>query len=147
MIRALILLGALSLTACAAPAASDRAPDPDLAFALGYDLSCDASEAVHCPPGGCAAGQTGETSTLHISLSVPDRGGAGRFCIATGCEDAQFEPMLTRAQGWTARMRTNDRTNYNADLEISRNLREFTLRNGGADGVDTWTGTCNAAGS
>ena len=88
-------------------------------------------------------GPNGEVSTLYISLSVPDRGGAGEFCIMTGCEAATFEPTLTRAPGWTAIMRTNDRTEYNANLEISRDLRAFTLSDGGG----VWTGTCSAAGS
>lgn len=122
------------LAACASPAAD--APDPDLAFALGHDLSCNAGE--HRAPNG-------EISTLYISLSVPDRGGAGEFCIATGCEAATFEPTLTRALGWTAIMRTNDRTAYNANLEISRDLRSFALSEGAGGGA--WTGTCNAAGS
>jgi hypothetical protein len=78
---------------------------------------------------------------------VPDRGGAGRFCIATGCENAQFEPTLTRALGWTATMRTDDRTNYSASLEIARDLRTFTLRQRDSDGVSTWTGECSPAGS
>jgi hypothetical protein len=124
-----------ALTACASPA-SDT-PDPNLAFALGHDLSCNASERLE---------SNGEVSTLYIALSVPDRGGAGEFCIMTGCEAATFEPTLTRALGWTAIMRTNDRTEYNANLEISRDLRAFTLREGAAGG-GVWTGTCNAAGS
>jgi hypothetical protein len=122
------------LAACASPAAD--APDPELAFALGHDLSCNASE---------QRAPNGEISTLNISVAVPDRGGAGRFCIATGCEAATFEPTLTRALGWTAIMHTNDRTEYNANLEISRDLRTFTLSEGAGGGV--WTGTCSAAGS
>jgi hypothetical protein len=148
MLRTLILTAALGLAACAAsPAADNGAPDPELAFALGHDLTCNASEMRQCPVGGCAAGQEGEAMTLHISLHVPDRGGAGSFCIATGCEDAQFEPKLTRALGWTATMRTNDRTNYAADLEIARGLRTFTLRQTDSSSIDTWTGECSAAGS
>lgn len=85
--------------------------------------------------------------TTHISLRVPDRGGAGRFCIATGCEAAQFEPQLTRALGWSAIMRTNDRTSYNANLEIARDLRTFTLRQASSSGTSTWTGECSPAGS
>jgi hypothetical protein len=132
-----LLIAALGLAACASAPASD-APDLNLAFALGHDLSCNASEMTP---------SDGETMTLPIALDVPDRGGSGRFCIATGCEDARFEPMLTRAQGWTAIMRTNDRTNYNAELEIARDLRTFRLRQADSSGVSTWTGTCNAAGS
>lgn len=146
MLRALILTAALGLAACAASPAAES-PDPDLAFALGSDLNCNAGDLRQCPAGGCAPGQQGELTTLYISLSVPDRGGEGRFCIATGCEDAQYEPTLTRALGWTATMRTNDRTNYNAQLEISRDLRTFTLTDGGPAGVDTWTGECSPAGS
>lgn len=136
--KQLLAIAALAaLAACASPPPAD-APDPELAFALGHDLLCDASDMTQSP---------GEPMTLHISLEVPDRGGEGRFCIATGCEDATFEPTLTRALGWTATMRTNDRTNYAADLEISRDLRTFTLRQSEANAVMTWTGTCNAAGS
>lgn len=148
MLRALILTAALGLTACAASPAADSGANPDLAFALGSDLSCNASEVRQCPAGGCTATSPGETMALHISLSVPDRGGQGRFCIATGCEDAQFEPKLTRALGWTATMRTSDRTEYAADLEIARNLQTFTLRQAGENGgSDIWTGECSPAGS
>ena len=149
MLRALILTAALGLAACAASPADDTgaSPDPNLAFALGSDLSCNASDMRQCPAGGCAAGQEGELSTTHISLHVPDRGGQGRFCIATGCENAQYEPKLTRALGWTATMRTDDRTNYNADLEIAHDLRTFTLRQAGSMGISTWTGECSPAGS
>lgn len=147
MLRALILTAALGLAACAASPAADDGPDPDLAFALGSDLSCNASEMRQCPAGGCAAGQQGEQMELNISLHVPDRGGQGRFCIATGCENAHFEPTLTRARGWTATMRTDDRTNYAADLEIARDLRTFTLRQADSSSIDTWTGECSPAGS
>jgi hypothetical protein len=132
-----LLIAALALAACAGAPASD-APDPNLAFALGHDLSCNASDMTQ---------SGGETMTLYISLHVPDRGGVGRFCIATGCEDARFEPTVSRARGWTAVMRTSDRTEYNADLEIARDLQTFTLRQADSGVVNTWTGTCSAAGS
>jgi hypothetical protein len=148
MLRILLLTAALGLAACAAsPAGESGAADPELAFALGADLSCNASQMRQCPVGGCAAGQQGEQMEQNISLHVPDRGGEGRFCVATGCEDAQFEPKLTRALGWTATMRTNDRTNYAADLEIARDLRTFTLRQADSSSIDTWTGECSPAGS
>jgi hypothetical protein len=132
MKHALFIVAAAVLAACSSPSANT--PDPNLAFALGHDLNCNASE---------QRAPDGEVSTLYISLSVPDRGGAGQFCIMTGCEAATFEPTLTRALGWTAIMRTNDRTEYNANLEISRDLQTFTL----SEGSGVWSGTCNAAGS
>lgn len=147
MKRSLIIAAVFGLAACTASTVGGAGADPELAFALGSDLSCNASEALQCPAGGCTAQAPGEEMTLHISLHVPDRGGDGRFCIATGCEDARFEPKLTRALGWTATMRTNDRTEYNADLEISRDLRSFTLRQGDSEGISTWTGVCSPAGS
>jgi hypothetical protein len=137
MKRALLIAALAALGACAGAPAND-APDPNLAFALGHDLSCNASTMTR---------GDGEAMTLHISLDVPDRGGAGRFCIATGCEDARFEPTLTRAPGWTAIMRTDDRTNYNAELEIARDLQTFRLRQSDSSSVSTWTGSCSAAGS
>lgn len=145
MLRALALGAALALAGCAAiPAENGQS---ETAFALGHDLACDASEMQRCPAGGCTAAAPGEAMTLHIALAVPHRGGAGRFCIATGCEDANFRPTSTRAPGWTAIMSTNDRTQYNAELEITRDLRGFTLRQGDSEGVSTWRGECNAAGS
>jgi hypothetical protein len=135
MKRTLFTAALACLGACAS---SSNAPDPALAFALGHDLSCNASEMTQAD---------GETMSLPISLFVPDRGGEGRFCMATGCEDARFEPTLTRALGWTAIMRTNDRTEYNAELEIARDLQTFRLRQGDSGNVNTWTGTCSAAGS
>ena len=146
MSRTLLIAAISVLAACAASPASDG-PDLDLAFALGSDLNCNAGEMRQCPAGGCTATEPGETSTLYISLAVPNRGGDGRFCIATGCEDAQYEPTLTRALGWTATMRTNDRTSYSADLEIARDLRTFTLREASSEGINTWTGECSPAGS
>jgi hypothetical protein len=107
-------------------------------FTLGHDLACDASE---------MRPDQGEPVALPISILAPTGGGTGRFCMATGCETAQFEPTSGRASGWTAIMRTNDRTNYNADLEIARDLRSFTLRQVDSDGASTWTGACSAAGS
>jgi hypothetical protein len=148
MLRALMLTAAIGLAACAASPAADTGADPDLAFALGSDLNCNASELRQCPAGGCTASSPGETTTLPVSLSVPDRGGQGRFCIATGCEDALYAPTLTRALGWTATMRTRDRTEYAANLEIARNLQTFTLRRTGENGsIETWTGECSPAGS
>jgi len=147
MLRTLILSAALGLAACAASPAADSGVAPDMAFALGGDLNCNASELRSCPAGGCTASSPGETTTLYISLSVPNHGGDGEFCIATGCEAAQYEPTLTRALGWTATMRTNDRTDYTADLEIARDLQTFTLRQSGENGAETWTGTCSPAGS
>jgi hypothetical protein len=133
MKRASFVALALSLVACAAP----QANHPQTAFALGHNLACDASE---------LRPDRGDPVALPISLSVPDGGGAGRFCIATGCEDAQFEPTAAPGGGWTAIMRTNDRTSYNADLEISRDLRSFTLWHADSEGAGVWSGTCSAAG-
>ena len=131
MIRILIASACIGLTACAA------APEPAPTFALSADLSCNAGESV---------GPTGETHAIPISLHVPAAGGEGRFCIATGCEDAQFTPAAS-AQGWAARMTTNDRTSYAADLQIARDLRTFTLRQVSEEGATVWSGECSAAGS
>jgi hypothetical protein len=147
MMRSLLALAALALCACAASPVADGGSDPELAFALGVDLSCNADEVRHCPAGGCPAGEGGSVTQIPISLSVPDGGGAGRFCMATGCEDARFEPRLTRALGWTAVMITDDRSSMRADLEIARDLRTFRLRQSEDDGVSTWTGECSPAGS
>jgi hypothetical protein len=141
MMRALVLIAALGLSACAASPAGDS----DAQLALGVDLSCNAGEVSHCPAGGCPG--EARTTQIPISLHVPAQGGAGRFCMATGCEDAQFEPTLTRALGWTARMVTNDRSSMRADLEIARDLRTFRLRQSDSDGVSTWTGECSPSGS
>lgn len=147
MLRVFLLTTALGLAACAASPAADGGAAPDMAFALGSDLSCNASQMHQCPVSGCAPGQQGELMELNISLHVPDRGGEGEFCVVTGCEKAEFEPRLTRALGWTATMRTNDRTNYAADLEIARDLRTFTLRQADSSSIDTWTGECRPSGS
>lgn len=125
---------ALVLAACASPPTSEPAGD----FTLGHDLACDASE---------MRPDQGELVALPISILAPTGGGTGRFCMATGCEAAQFEPAPGRGTGWSAIMRTDDRTNYTANLEISRDLRSFTLRQVDAGGASTWTGTCSAAGS
>lgn len=145
MFRALFITAFIGLAACAASPSEEPGPDPALAFALGADLSCNSRQMRKCPPGGCAPGEAGEAMEIPISVRVPERGGVGRFCIATGCEEAHFTPTLTRAPGWTARMATNDRTSHNSYLEISRDLRTFTLSNADSDGIDTWTGECRPA--
>lgn len=137
---------ALGLAACSTPATEEppagAAPPP-----LTTDMSCNASAAIHCPLGGCEQGQPVEPNRTPISLFVPAQGGAGNFCIATGCEDAEIEPTLTRALGWTARVTTNDRTAMQAELEIARDERTFRLRWPQDDGVMTWDGECQPAGS
>jgi hypothetical protein len=147
MMRALLICAVLGLAACAAAPAAEDTPTADLAFGIGADLSCNASDQSFCAPGECAGGEGGTVSPLPISLHVPAGGGEGRFCMATGCEDAHFEPTLTRALGWTATMTTNDRSSLTADLEISRDLRTFRLRDGDSEGVSTWSGECSPAGS
>ncbi|MDZ4690897.1 hypothetical protein [Terricaulis sp.] len=142
MLRTLILASLLALAACAAPAAGPVVHLP----VLDADLACNAGDVRTCPAGGCTAANRGEQSTLYIALEVPARGGAGRFCIATGCENATYAPRATNA-GFGYTMRTNDRTNYTAELEISSDARSFTLSEGNSEGMNTWTGTCSAAGS
>lgn len=142
MFRPLILVVALGLAACAGPAADPVAETP----ALSANLACNAGDVRQCPAGGCTAANPGEQSTLYISLEVPARGGAGRFCIATGCEDATFTPALSNT-GFAATMRTNDRTNYAARVEIARDQRTFTLSEANDGGTSTWTGECSVAGS
>lgn len=146
MLRTLILTAALGLAACAASPAADTGGQSQTLVALSADLNCNAGDVRQCPAGGCTAVEPGEQSTLYISLSVPARGGAGRFCIATGCEDATFEPRVSSA-GWAATMRTNDRTEYSAQLEIARDQRTFTLSEANDSGISTWTGECSVAGS
>jgi hypothetical protein len=109
-------------------------------------MNCNATAMVRCPAGGCAAGETGETMEQPISIHVPRNGGTGSFCIATGCEDAVIEPTLTRAIGWTAIVRTNERTHKSAELTIARD-HTFTLRDAGSMSILTWTGTCDPSGS
>lgn len=130
----LLAIAALAaLTACASPEA--ETPAPVSSASLGRDLTCNASEQRE---------PNGEVSTLYISLTIPDRGGVGEFCIATGCEAATFDLARAPSLAWTGRMRTQDRTDYDANLQISRDLSTFTLTDGGSA---VWTGTCNAAGS
>ena len=122
-----------ALSACASP--QPQPSQPSAGLRIGHDLSCNASE---------QRAPNGEVSTLYISLTIPDRGDVGEFCIATGCEAATYDLAQTQSLSWTGRMRTQDRTDYDANLQISRDLSTFTLTDGGS-GV--WTGTCNAAGS
>jgi hypothetical protein len=144
MIRALIVATAFGLSACAASSPAGAPSEPD--FSLDVDMSCNADRALTCPAGGCATGQTGEEWQAPISLHVPRNGGTGRFCLATGCEDARIEPTLSRALGWTAIVHTDERTNKDAELTIMRDGR-FTLRDAGEMSISTWEGICQAAGS
>lgn len=133
----ILLIAALAaLAACASP--QPQPTDTGAGLAMGHDIDCNAGDVVD---------GRGERSTLYISLNVPDGGGEGSFCIATGCEAANFEPAASATGGFAAIMRTGDRTEYNARVEISRDLRTFTLSEGNSDESNTWTGTCNAAGS
>lgn len=142
MVRFIFLASVLGLAACAAPVSAPIVEMP----ALSATLACNAGDVRTCPAGGCTATNPGEQSTLYISLEVPARGGAGRFCIATGCEDATYTPRVSNLPfAWT--MRTNDRTDYTADLQISGDERSFTLSEGAPGVTNTWTGTCSPAGS
>ncbi len=140
MKHALFAALAFGLAACAAP--STEAPSAW----LGIDLSCNASEAQRCPAGGCS-GQEDETWAAPISLLAPGSGGVGRFCLATGCENARVTPTQTRALGWTARVDTNDRTEMSMELEITRDRSAFRLRHADGGTLTTWSGSCQAAGS
>lgn len=143
MLRFILLASVLGLAACVAPESSGPIVEMP---ALSATLACNAGNVRTCPAGGCTAANPGEQSTLYVSLEVPARGGAGRFCIATGCEDATYTPRVSNAPfAWT--MRTNDRTNYTADLQISGDQRSFTLSEGAPGVTNTWTGTCSPAGS
>jgi hypothetical protein len=64
---------------------------------LGARSQLQRQRAARCERGGFDA--------LYL-LSIPDRGGGGEFCIATGCEDATYDLALTRSQGWAGTMRT-----------------------------------------
>ncbi|ANP47639.1 hypothetical protein [Candidatus Viadribacter manganicus] len=142
MFRSLIVIAALGLAACAAPAANPVVHVP----APSADLACNAGDVRQCPAGGCTGENPGEQSTLYISLEVPARGGAGRFCIATGCEDATFTARPTNS-GFGYIMRTNDRTEYAAALDIAPDERTFTLSQANDGAPSTWTGQCSVAGS
>lgn len=136
-----ILVVALGLAACAGQPSSTATQ-----FALDADMSCNANSATLCPNGGCGAGNHGREWNAPISLHVPRGGGTGRFCLATGCENAEFGHVLTRAPGWSARMLTRDRTSLAGDLNITRDLA-FTLRTPQEGETATWSGTCSPAGS
>jgi len=142
MLRLIVLASTLALAACAAPASPTIVEVP----ALSAELSCNSGDVRTCPAGGCTAANPGEQSILYISAAVPPRGGVGRFCIATGCEDATFTPRPTNG-GFAFTMRTNDRTNYTAELEISSDERSFTLSEGQSEFANSWTGACSPAGS
>lgn len=142
MLRTLIPIAVLGLAACAAPAVDPIVYVP----AQSADLACNAGDVLQCPAGGCNRENPGERSTLYISLEVPARSNAGRFCIATGCEDATFTPRPSRA-GYGYTMRTNDRTEYTAALDIAPDQSTFTLSEANDGGISTWTGECSVAGS
>lgn len=142
MLRSLILTAALGLAACADPGADPIVYVP----AQSADLACNAGDVVQCPAGGCTSESPGERSTLYISLDVPAHSSAGRFCIATGCEDATFTPRPS-SMGFGYTMRTNDRTAYTSTLDIALDQRTFTLSEPNDGGISTWTGECSVAGS
>lgn len=142
MLRTVILIAALSLAACAGPAVDPIVYVP----AQSADLACNAGDVLQCPAGGCTRESPGERSTLYISLEVPAHTDAGRFCIATGCEDATFTPRPSSA-GYGYTMRTNDRTDFTAALDIALDQRTFTLSEASDGGISTWTGECSVAGS
>jgi hypothetical protein len=144
MLRTLLLATAAGLVACAVSPPDQ--PASTLPFALTTDVSCNATHSVRCPATGCVHGEAGEPMDLPISIHVPRVGGAGSFCFATGCEDAVIEPTQTRGPVWTAIVRTNERTNKNAELTIARDLT-FTLRDAGSLSIATWSGVCDPSGS
>lgn len=139
---AVALFAVFALAACAAPA---DAPAPLLAA----DLSCDAASAEQCPAGGCRNGQAPEDNPTPISVSVPANPATtlARFCIATGCEDARIERAMLLDGMFRSRLITNERTAMRMELEIAANRRTFTLVHATPQGVSTWRGACNVAGS
>jgi len=101
----LALVSVLILAGCAASDGSSARSGSEAA-SLGIPLACDAAGAQICPTGGCTISNPGEEWQVPISLSIPAFAEIGRFCIATGCEDARYTARATRAPGWTASVAT-----------------------------------------
>jgi hypothetical protein len=98
--------------------------------------------------GGCTISDPGEDWQTPISLSIPGFSEIGRFCIATGCEDARYTPRATRAPGWTASVSTGEGWSHPVgELIVSADRQSFRLVQPASDGSTTWDGFCRAAGS
>jgi hypothetical protein len=137
----------LVLAGCAGPDGSSSRSEPEAAT-LGLPLACDAASAQICPQGGCTISNPGEDWQVPISLSVPAFAQVGRFCIATGCEDARYTARATRALGWTASVATGEGWSQPVgELIISQDRQSFRLVQPSPEGSTTWDGFCRAAGS
>lgn len=142
MLRSLFL--ALALAGCAS-AAHEQASAPE---ALNYPLACDAASARVCPLGGCTSANPGEETQIPISLSIPVHSDIGRFCIATGCEDARYAQKASASPAWTADVATGPGFFHPVgELQVSRDRQSFTLVQPASDGATIWAGFCRAAGS
>lgn len=136
------------ILACAALVAACATEHPEGASWLGgVALSCHADAARVCTGSGCAPGPDAEVWNAPISLSVPAINMTGRFCLATGCENAQIEPTRSPAPGYNARVSTDDRTQMRSDLTIAEDLSTFTLRWTDEGQTRVWSGVCSPAGS
>jgi hypothetical protein len=133
----LALVSALALAGCAASDSSSSSSGAQ-ANSLGLPLACDAAGAQICPNGGCTISNPGEEWQVPISLSIPAFAEIGRFCIATGCEDARYTARATRALGWSQPV---------GELIISQDRQSFRLVQPSPEGSTTWDGFCRAAGS
>ena len=143
MKRAFVLAAALVLSACASGAEQSE----EAGAWISHSLSCNAAEAHVCEGEGCTPARDDEIWAAPISVVVPALNQSGRFCIATGCEDAEVVPAAATRQAFHARVRTNDRTQMDAALEIARDLRSFRLSWPEDGAVRAWAGACEAAGS
>jgi hypothetical protein len=143
----LALVSALALAGCAASDSSSSSSGAQ-ANSLGLPLACDAAGAQICPNGGCTISNPGEEWQVPISLSIPAFAEIGRFCIATGCEDARYTARATRALGWTASVATGEGWSQPVgELIVSQDRQSFRLVQPSPDGATTWDGFCRAAGS
>lgn len=143
MKRALVLAAALVLSACASGAEQSE----EAGAWISHTLSCNAAEARVCQGEGCSPSRNDEIWAAPISVVVPALNQTGRFCIATGCENAQVTPTSNTRQAYRASVTTSDRTEMQAALEIDRDLRAFRLRWPADGAVREWAGACEAAGS
>jgi hypothetical protein len=154
MFRALVLM--LFLAACSSQpqtplfGADDEAPRRVAETApAAVPLSCNADTSRFCPPSGCTPNSPGQQRPEAIAITTPPSGlNVGQFCSGPDCRNAYFRNLRDRDGELSAEIWTGEGwSRPEGAFELSASRSSFRLSKPASDGILTWRGVCQAAGS